>query len=167
LFAKWWGGERTFSEMAPDIVAMLGQHDAGLVIGDPALQIDRSRYVTYDLAEEWIRFTGKPFVFAFWAVRQAALLNTPNDLDLAAVFQQSRDHGLKPENLKQIIRNWALRLGLSESMVRDYLTHSIHYSLDAECLAGLQLFYQYAEECGALPEAAPLQFLEVARAAAS
>ena len=52
-------------------------------------------------------------------------------------------------------------------MVRDYLTHNIHYFLDAECLAGLRLFYQYAEECGALPAAAPLQFLEVARAAAS
>jgi len=167
LFAKWWGGERTFSAMAPDIVQMLEQHDAGLVIGDPALQIDRSRYVTYDLAEEWIRFTGKPFVFAFWAVRQAALQNAASDLDLAAVFQQSRDHGLKPENVNHIVRDWAQRLALSESMVRDYLTHSIHYSLDAECLAGLRLFYQYTKECGALPEAAPLQFLEVARAAAS
>ncbi len=52
---------------------MMAEHDAGLVIGDPALKVDRSRYLTYDLAEEWIRFTGKPFVFAFWAVRQAAL----------------------------------------------------------------------------------------------
>lgn len=167
LFAKWWGGERTFSAMAPDIAQMLEQHDAGLVIGDPALQIDRSRYVTYDLAEEWIRFTGKPFVFAFWAVRQAALRDAASDADLAAVFQQSRDHGLKPENVDHVALEWAPRLGLSEAMVRDYLTHSIHYFLDAECLAGLRLFYQYAAECGALPAAAPLQFLEGARAAAS
>jgi len=167
LFAKWWGGERTFSAMSPDIGQMLEQHDAGLVIGDPALQIDRSRYFTYDLAEEWIRFTGKPFVFAFWAVRQAALRDAANDMDLAALFQQSRDHGLEPENVDQIAREWAPRLGLSQSMVKDYLTHSIHYSLDAECLAGLRLFYQYAEECAALPGAAPLRFLEIAKAAAS
>jgi chorismate dehydratase len=167
LFAKWWGGERAFSAMAPDVEQMLEQHDAGLVIGDPALQIDRSRYVTYDLAEEWIRFTGKPFVFAFWAVRQAALRDAASDADLAALFQQSRDHGLKPENVDRMAREWAPRLGLSEVMVREYLTHNIHYFLDAECLAGLRLFYQYAEECGALPETSPLQFLEVARAAAS
>ncbi|MGA7381174.1 MAG: menaquinone biosynthesis protein [Terriglobales bacterium] len=167
LFAKWWGGERIFSAMSPDIGQMLEQHDAGLVIGDPALQIDRSRYVTYDLAEEWIRFTGKPFVFAFWAVRQAALRDAANDVDLAALFQQSRDHGLEPENVDQVAREWAPRLGLSEEMVRDYLTHSIHYSLDAECLAGLRLFYQYAQECAALPRAARLQFLEAAKAAAS
>jgi predicted solute-binding protein len=43
-----------------------------LLIGDPALQIDRSRFLTLDLAEEWIRYTGKPFVFAFWAVRAAS-----------------------------------------------------------------------------------------------
>jgi chorismate dehydratase len=73
LFEKWLGGGRTFTSMAPDVERMLAQHDAALVIGDPALQIDRSRYRTLDLAEEWIRHTGKPFVFAFWAVRQDAL----------------------------------------------------------------------------------------------
>src|SRR5437762_9262 len=67
LFEKWLGGGRTFTSMAPDLDAMLAEHGAALVIGDPALKIDRSRYVTLDLAEEWIRHTGKPFVFAFWA----------------------------------------------------------------------------------------------------
>jgi chorismate dehydratase len=167
LFGKWWGGERAFSAMAPDVEQMLERHDAGLVIGDPALQIDRSKYITYDLAEEWIRFTGKPFVFAYWAVRQAALQDATADLDLAPLFQQSRDNGLKPQSVNHIAREWAPRLGLTEAMVRDYLTHSIHYSLDADCLAGLQRFYRYAEECGALPASPPLQFLEVARAAAS
>jgi chorismate dehydratase len=167
LFAKWWGGERTFSPMAPDVEQMLKQHDAGLVIGDPALQVDRSRYITYDLAEEWIRFTGKPFVFAFWAVRQAALRDSPRDLDLAAIFQESRDHGLKAESLVQISRDWAPRLGLSEDCVRHYLTDNIHYYFDPECLEGLRLFYRYANECGALPAAAPLHFLEAAKAAAS
>ena len=76
LFEKWLGGGRTFTSMAPNIEKMLAQHDAALVIGDPALQIDRSRYLTLDLAEEWIRHTSKPFVFAFWAVRQACLLYT-------------------------------------------------------------------------------------------
>jgi chorismate dehydratase len=73
LFEKWLGGGRTFTAADPDLDKMLAANDAALVIGDPALQIDRSRYVTLDLAEEWIRYTGKPFVFAFWAIRQQAL----------------------------------------------------------------------------------------------
>jgi chorismate dehydratase len=165
LFGKWWGGSRTFTAMAPDIEQMLETHEAGLVIGDPALQIDRSRYLTYDLAEEWIRFTGKPFVFAFWAVRQAALSDAPRDLDLATVFQESRDHGLQPENLDRIAREWAPRTGLSQDEVRSYLTENIHYSLDPDCLEGMQLFYQYAHEYGALPSTSPLCFLDAAKAA--
>src|SRR5271169_3312986 len=113
LFQKWLGGGRTFTPMVPDIEKMLAQHDAGLVIGDPALKIDRSRYLTLDLAEEWIRYTGKPFVFAFWAIRHQALQEDAlwgdglcgdgrprpsaarsdagvHELDLAAIFQQSR-----------------------------------------------------------------------------
>jgi chorismate dehydratase len=167
LFAKWWGQGRTFTSMAPDVEKMLREHDAGLVIGDPALKIDRSRYLTYDLAEEWIRLTGKPFVFAFWAVRHAALINAPATLDLAAIFQSSRDHGLEPANLDRIAREWAPRLGLSEAEIRSYLTESIYYDLDPECVDGLKLFYRYASECGALPSAPALRFLEVAKTAAS
>jgi chorismate dehydratase len=166
LFAKWWGGGRTFTAMAPDIDRMLKANDAGLLIGDPALKIDRSRYLTYDLAEEWIRLTGKPFVFAFWAIRQAALNNTIRDLDLAAVFQDSRNHGLLPESLDRIAVDWGTRLGLSREEVKSYLTENIHYSLDPECLDGLHLFYQLARECGALPSAPPLCFLDAAKTAA-
>lgn len=158
LFEKWWGGKRTFSSAPPDIDHMLSGHDAGLLIGDPALKIDRSRYVTYDLAEEWIRLTGKPFVFAFWAVRQTALTNRASDPDLAAIFQQSRDHGLSAANLDKIASEWAPRVDLSEAEVRSYLTENIYYLLDAECLEGLELFYQHAQECGALPAAPRLRF---------
>jgi len=165
LFAKWWGGGRTFTAMAPDIEQMLMTNDAGLVIGDPALKIDRSRYLTFDLAEEWIRFTGKPFVFAFWAVRQAALTDAPRDLDLATVFQESRDHGLQPESLDRIAREWSPRLGLDECRIKRYLTENIHYSLDPACLDGMRLFYQFACECGALPSVPSLCFLDLAKAA--
>ena len=165
LFARWWGGGRTFAAMAPDIEQMLKLCDAGLVIGDPALKIDRSRYITYDLAEEWIRLTGKPFVFAFWAVRQAALNDVPRDLDLATIFQESRDHGLLPDSLARIAREWAPRIGLRERELKTYLTENIHYSLDPDCLDGMQLFYQYAREYGALPSTPPLCFLDAAKAA--
>jgi len=159
LFAKWWVGAPTFSHMAPDLEPMLQQHDAGLLIGDPALQIDRSQYFTYDLAEEWIRLTGKPFVFAFWAVRQAAVKDAPANLDLATIFQESRDRGLLPASLAQIAQEWGSRLDLTEDEVTSYLTRNIYYHLDPECLEGLRLFYQYAQECGALPAAPSVSFL--------
>ena len=158
LFEKWLGGGRTFTSMEPVLEKMLAQCDAGLLIGDPALQVDRSLYQTLDLAEEWIRFTGRPFVFAFWAVRSEALQEADPALDIPSLFRESRDHGLAQESLDRICREWAPRLGLTESGVRSYLTENIYYQLDAECLEGLRLFYRYAAELGALPTAPDLRF---------
>ena len=163
LFSRWWGNDVRFEPMAPKIDKMLATHDAGLVIGDPALRIDRSRYVTYDLAEEWIRLTGRPFVFAFWAIRRDALELASATGDFDAVFRRSRDHGLAADSLQRIVDEWAPRLGLDPSEVSSYLTESIHYYLDAACLEGLRLFYRYAEECGGLPHTPELHFLDLAK----
>jgi chorismate dehydratase len=158
LFAKWLGGARDYKPMAPDLDAMLGACDAALLIGDPALQVDRTRYFTLDLAEEWVARTGKSFVFAFWAIREQALAGR-NGAAIAEVFKKSRDHGLSPKNLEAIAQEWAPRLGLTVEIVRVYLTHNIHYYLDPPCLEGLQLYYRLAAEIGALPQAPELQFV--------
>ena len=159
LFAKWLGGEREYMPMAPQLDAMLTRCDAALLIGDPALQVDRTRYLTLDLAEEWNRRTGKSFVFAFWAIRRAALAGR-DERSVADAFRESRDHGLKQENLRSIVRDWSQRLELAEPVVQAYLTENIHYQLDDPCLEGLALFYSLAEEVGALPRAPQLRFLE-------
>ena len=165
LFKRWLGGAREYRSMDPNLQTMLAEYDAGLLIGDPALRVDRSRYHTLDLAEEWIRYTGKPFVFAYWAVRGDALPEADPALDLAAIFRDSRDHGLEPESLTQIAREWAPRLGLTEAEVRDYLTKNIHYQLDDACIEGLNLFYTYAAEIGVLPNSPRLRFVEAEHAA--
>ena len=158
LFEKWLGGAREYVSLDPDLGKMLEKCDAGLLIGDPALQVDRSRYHTLDLAEEWIRHTGKPFVFAFWAVRADALSEADPSVDLAAVFRDSRDHGLQSANLDAIVDEWAPRLRLHANEVRSYLTVNIHYKFDAACHEGLRLFFQLGTQIGALPSAPELAF---------
>lgn len=161
ILHRWFGAKHHFASMRPELPQMLDRHDAALLIGDPALQVDRSDYHVYDLAEEWIARTGNPFVFAFWAVRRAGLGNTDPSLDLASIFQRSRTHGLEPGSVDQIARSWAARLRLREHDVKTYLLENIHYYLDSACLEGLNLFYRYAQMCDALPEAPELRFLEV------
>jgi chorismate dehydratase len=161
LFAKWLGGEREYIAMAPDLDRMLAACDAALLIGDPALQVDRTRYITLDLAEEWIARTGKSFVFAFWAIRRKALAGR-DGAAIADVFQKSRDHGLQPDNLEIIVQDWALRLNLPLSALRTYLTRNVHYYLDPPSLEGLQLYYRYGSELGALPQPPALEFVGIA-----
>ena len=154
---KFVGVDAGYSPQAPDLKEMLRWHDAGLLIGDPALQAQTAGYHVYDLAEEWRRWTFLPFVFAVWAVRKAALQEFTGNINIARVFQQSRDHGL--QHIPEIARDWAPRLALDQALVEDYLTSNIDYSLDQENLEGLKLFFRYAAECGVLPKAPELEFI--------
>ena len=161
LFQKYLPGppERVYVAMDPNLDSMLARTDAALLIGDSALQVDRTRYQALDLAEEWHRFTGKPFVFAFWAVRFASLDQARGGYDLGEIFSRSRDRGLEPANLAAIAREWAPRLNMTEADVTSYLTENIHYTLDPENAEGLDLFYRYAAELQLIPEAPSLRLL--------
>ncbi len=161
LFSRYWGGDRQFTPMGPKLEDMLAACDAALLIGDAALVVDRSKYLTWDLAEEWRSCTGKPFVFAFWAVRMKALGEIRRDLCLVRTFKDSRDHGLEPASIAQIAREWAPKLGMTEADVSSYLTENIDYDLSPQNREGLELFYQHAAECGAIPENPTLRFLGV------
>jgi chorismate dehydratase len=160
---KFVGIDPGFTRQKPDLKEMLQWHDAALLIGDPALQTPTDGYYVYDLAEEWQRWTGRPFVFAFWAVRKAALREASPQLNIAQAFQQSRDNGLK--HIPEIASAWTAKLGLSHQLISAYLTENVDYTLDAENLEGLRLFYRYGAECGALAQAPALEFLEQSRLA--
>jgi chorismate dehydratase len=129
-----------------------------MLIGDPALQASTAGYHVYDLAEQWQRWTLLPFVFAFWAIRKAALREVPANVDVPAIFQQSRDHGL--QHVPEIAASWSPKLNLTSAVIQEYLTSNIDFSLDRANLAGLKLFYRYAAECGVLPPAPELRFVE-------
>ena len=96
-------------------------------------------------------------------MRQVALKDPPPTLDLASIFRESRDHGLQAECLERIAREWASRMDLNESDIKSYLSLNIHYYLDSACLDGMQLFFRYAEECGILPVAPRLSFVNAAK----
>ena len=155
LFANYWKQEAQFVSAEPQLDTMLARNDAALLIGDPALKVDRSRYLTWDLAHEWRTFTGSPFVFAFWAVRGGAA--SDDELAyVAEVFRVSRDAGLA--HLSEIADEWSRKLELSPGFITSYLTENIQYSLHAENIAGMELFFRLAAELKVLPPPPELRF---------
>ncbi len=106
--------------------------DAGVCIGDKVFGIEGRYACRYDLAEEWIRFTGLPFVFAAWAVKQ------PIASDVIAKLNQAQMEGIKA--IPDIARDWSLKTNLPESEIRDYLTCNISYSFTQEKKAGMDRF---------------------------
>jgi len=159
LFANKWEHRPEFIPAEPKWKTMLNSADAALIIGDPALLLKRnedlSRLHVFDLGEEWVTWTGKPFVFAFWAIHGGA----EADGQVASDFQRSRDHGLEVDHVAKLATEWRTRLGMAEDEITQYLRHNIEYKLAPDCLDGLKLFYRYAEQVGALPPAPELRFL--------
>ncbi|HEV2175605.1 MAG TPA: menaquinone biosynthesis protein [Terriglobia bacterium] len=155
LLRKFYRRDFTSLPANPDPEAMLAHGDAALVIGDPALTWRGSVEHVYDLAAEWRKFTGLPFVFAVWAVR--ARQGDAAPAGLTADFAASRDYGLA--HLDEIAAEYASRFGMTVEDVKVYLTENIDYTLDEENLKGLRLFYRLARELDLIPAEKDLHFV--------
>ena len=119
----------------PQLEVMLEVADAALLIGDPALRFhpDELPYHVYDLGQEWKWMTGLPMVFAVWAARPGVLGH-----EVAAALHAS--YGFGRERMEEITDEESVRRGFSRELVRQYLTHYIHFELTAEFDQGMQRF---------------------------
>ena len=156
------GVEASYRQSPPKLADMLETNDAALIIGDPAMLIDRSSLHVYDLAEEWRKHTDLPFVFAFWAIRadSAAWPDSPSgnrSEDDRIDFNAAKVEGMA--HAEQLAEIYGERLGLASSDLFSYLTENITYDLDEGCLRGLRLYYELAYQCALIAEPRDLVFL--------
>ena len=132
-----YGAEPESAPARPDLEAMLADHDAALIIGDPALAIAIEEGKVLDLATAWNQLTGLPFVFAFWAIRSDAVLP-----GLEADFVRSAENGRN--NLGVLAHEAGRELGLPEDYLLDYLQRNLSFELGDSEVAGLEEFYRRA-----------------------
>jgi len=162
ILGHFYGVEASYRQSPPRLADMLETNDAALIIGDPAMLIDRSSLHVYDLAEEWRKHTDLPFVFAFWAIRSDStawpgnLVKNDEDEDRID-FNAAKLEGLA--HTEELAKIYSERLGLPSSDLFSYLTENISYDLDEECLRGLRLYYELAYQCALIAEPRDLVFL--------
>jgi len=152
LMRKFYSRFINVTPAAPKPADMLKRADAALVIGDPALSYDGDVAEVYDLATEWRRFTGLPFVFALWVGREETRPGR-----FRKDFEDSRDFGLA--HVEDIAAEYAPKVNLRPVGVQVYLTRNIDYSLDEENRKGLRLFFKLAREAGIIPVERDLNFV--------
>lgn len=169
LFRRFLGSHPNFVPLPADPVAMLRHCDAALLIGDPALLALEARKaiesqpgvgpcVWIDLAHQWRVRTGLPWVAAVWAARPGSLADAGlSAAQLIADLEGSRDHGLT--HINDLVAEWAPRIALPPSIIHEYLTRNIHYTLTPECQAAIEIFRAYGAETGVLPPLPTLRFL--------
>jgi len=155
IFHKFYGLTPVYHSAAPRLAEMLETSDAALIIGDPAMLIDRTGRYVYALADEWRKPTGLPLVFAFRAMRggSSALAGDGAGVD----FLAAKEEGVA--NIGRIAEAYCGQLGLPREDLIRYLTENINFELDSSNLEGLQLYYQLALECGLIDDLADPLFL--------
>lgn len=110
--------------------------DAILLIGDRAIAPPAEQFVsTWDLGEEWVNWTGFPFVFAMWVASGSF-----NCDKVESLLCEARDRGVS--NLQKIARREAPALNLTESKAYSYLKDNLHFQMGSAERRGLELFRQ-------------------------
>ncbi len=124
--------------------------DAVLLIGDRAIHSPVGQFVAvWDLGDEWVRWSGLPFVFAMWVAR-----SNVDTTVLEPLLARSRDAGVS--NLANIASQEAAQLGLTEPECLDYLRDNLHFTLGPQERLGLERFYRLASELHLAPQGVDL-----------
>lgn len=179
LCRNFWGISPQFVRAAPDPASMLAEADAALIIGDPALRIaikaeelrtktpseefccggDPNAQIVpgvdslfvYDIAHQWREMTARPAVLAVWAARRD--IATP---ELVADFEASKAFGMS--RIREIAEGASMKLELPVPELERYLRENIDFSLDAENLSGLNLYFKQCAEAELIFQAKPIEF---------
>ena len=116
--------------------------DAVLIIGDRAMHVSQDHYEEiWDLGEQWVDWTGMPFVFAMWTARAGL------DMDLTGIegaLSESRDAGVA--HLEAIASEFSGELGLMPHQCLTYLRDHLHFYLGRAERQGMELFRSYVGE---------------------
>jgi chorismate dehydratase len=136
--------------------------DAMLLIGDRAMRVvDGDFPFILDLGYEWSRWTGLPFVFAFWAVAEGVEVSAR----VRRAFVRAKELG-RPD-IPAICREEARRLAIDEVRCLYYLQHVIRHDFGPTELEGLNRFYQLLVRYGLAPEGVSCVFYGEAHLAKS
>jgi chorismate dehydratase len=128
--------------------------DAVLLIGDRAMRACLPGFAhAFDLGQEWFDWTGLPFVYAVWAVRDGV-----DGGRVAATLTEAKRRGLARAG--EIAYREAPRLGLDAGFCRRYLGNILHFDLGPREQAGLHHYYMLACELGLAPRGVGLRFCE-------
>jgi chorismate dehydratase len=119
---------------APDYAQSPDPNTAFVQIGDRTFGKKTKFSFVYDLAEEWQKFTGLPFVFAAWIANKAI------PQEFIDEFNQALKYGLdhRTELLKELPER-------EDFDFEDYLMHKLDFDLTEDKEKALHLFLEYVK----------------------
>jgi chorismate dehydratase len=111
--------------------------ESAVVIGDKAFRFQKEYPYCYDLAAEWKKMTGLPFVFAVWVAHKGYDIQIREKLDYAL------ESGIN--NIDKTVEEY-LQQNTIEINLKYYLTNNIHFRLQENYRKGLENFLRLLNE---------------------
>ncbi len=130
LFKEYWKKEVVLKDAKEDFRSDIKGSVAGIVIGDRALEQRKISPYMFDLASNWIEFTGFPFVFAAW------IANKPLGKEFEDEFNLANADGL--QHIDEVVAEQHF----TNFDLKKYYTENISYTLTANKRKGLALFLE-------------------------
>jgi chorismate dehydratase len=132
LLAKhYWHIEPEWEHLKTGITGVTEDIESLVAIGDKTFMIRNKFPYAYDLALEWINFTGLPFVFATWISRVALPAETLHQ------FKQAISYGI--DHKRECLEYFSDKLPACGDCLR-YLEENISYDFDDSKKEGLKKF---------------------------
>lgn len=134
LMKYYWKKEVKFIQGNNNYIENICEINAGVIIGDRALELRYNYAYVYDLATAWNSLTNLPFVFAAW------VSNKPISEKFIEDFNKANKFGI--ENYKTILSKYQ-----NEKFdVEKYFTENISYQFDEKKREGLNMFLKLMKE---------------------
>ena len=110
----------------------ISKNEAVVLIGDQCFEYENFYLHRVDLALEWKKFTGLPFVFACWVA------NRKLSTEFISEFNKALGIGVK--NIDAVVDKMGQTGIISGVVLKNYLTNNIDYNFDDEKKQGMNLF---------------------------
>lgn len=138
LSKLYWKKNFNFIPISAAEIPRINENEALVLIGDKTFNLDQQGYYTYlDLAEEWLKFTNLPFVFACWVCNRKIPAEQIQQFDDA--LRYGLDH--RPEAIAELDNGKYEKID-----IHNYLMNMISYNLDESKKRAMKLFFKYLDE---------------------
>ncbi|MEE4198121.1 MAG: menaquinone biosynthesis protein [Bacteroidales bacterium] len=138
LARNFWKINVEWAKTTEGFIERIHSDEAAVIIGDKALEAETRFPYVYDLAEEWIKFTQLPFVFAAWVA------NKPIDSAFKKAFNLALQYGLN--HLDDMLKAYDVSYLPKHIDAKTYLEKNIDFPLDEQKRKGMKLFLQLAKD---------------------
>jgi chorismate dehydratase len=129
-----WKIEPSYQNLLPGQALQDPGYDSIVAIGDKTFDLVKNYPYRYDLAEEWIKLTSLPFVFAAWVTTKKLAIPVQHTLN------QALEYGVT--HINETLEFFKDKLPANEDC-KSYLEKNISYSFDKNKKEGLNLFLEF------------------------